>query len=201
MRTAGCHEVLFGVESVSPTTLRRMDKFREGLTRQRTYEIVSAAVSAGIGVHLNLIAGFPGEGPAELADSIAFVEQCGALANVTYTVNPFVVFPATATYRDPERFDLVIEPSCGDMQAIFKYKVVGPHADRWRAAMDFLPEALMQLRRSLGWCTYDELPGGREALDLYFGSGYSAIFKSSTNNPLAHGGLAAPTAAIGAVAA
>lgn len=200
MRSAGCHEVLFGVESTSSNTLRLMDKYREGLTRERMHGIVSAVVAADIGVHLNVIAGFPGESPAELADSLLFVQQCGAMPNVTYTINPFVVFPATPTFRDPGRFNLVLEPSCGDMQAIYQYLVVEPDTASWEACNQLLPDALTELRRSLGWSNHDTMPGGRQAMDLYFGSGYSAIFKTLDNNPLAFGMQPALGTVMGAVA-
>ena len=187
MRRAGCVEILFGIESTSPRTLRAMDKFSEGLTPERMSDAVRLAGDAGLGVHLNLIAGFPGDGPEELAASLDFVAGAGVARNVTFTVNPFVVFPATPVHDDPGRFQVMLEPRRGDMQAIRGYEVIGHEGERWRSAMQALPGLAAGLRRRLGWDRYDASPGGRMALDLYFGTGHGPLFKREIGNPFAIG--------------
>ena len=187
VRRAGAVELLFGIESTSERTLRRMDKHTDGLTAERVLDVLTSAADAGLGLHVNMIAGFPGDGPRDLEASLAFVERVGRLPNVTFTVNPFVVFPATPVHDNPRRFNVALDRERGDMQAIRGYRVTGADAAPWRESMERLPRLVQQLRETLGWSRYDMMPGGRLAMDLYFGTGHSTWLKAMPGNPLIQG--------------
>jgi hypothetical protein len=185
LRKAGCFEVLFGIESTSMKTLRAMDKLTEGLDRRRVSQILTAAAAAGLGLHLNLIAGFPGESAGELQDSLELVREAGARPNVTYKINPFVVFPGTPVYKEPHRFGLKLERTRGDMQAIFGYRLGPLNRHKWKRSLRMLGNEERNLSAQLGWSAFELETGGQQALRLYFESGHGAIFKSSTANPFA----------------
>ena len=48
MKQAGCYEVLFGLESISPRIQKRMDKYTEGLDKERIRQILWDLNAAGI---------------------------------------------------------------------------------------------------------------------------------------------------------
>ena len=116
MRRCGCYEVLFGLESIAPATLKRMDKYSAKLDADRIRSILLAADDAGIGLHLNLIAGFPRETFDELATSIEFVvDVLRHVSGGTFTLNSFAVFPDTPVAKDPQRFGIRTLPRDVDM--------------------------------------------------------------------------------------
>ena len=67
MRAAGCYEVLFGLESISPRVQKLMDKHLDGMDENRVRRILADMQAAGLAVHVTLIAGFPGDTFADSA--------------------------------------------------------------------------------------------------------------------------------------
>jgi hypothetical protein len=190
MRQAGCCEVLFGLESISPRILKRMDKFVEGLTRERIKGILEAAAAAGIGLHVNLIAGFPGETPSEAAASVDFlIEALAPLSHATFALNEFALFPETPVMRNP---DFGIEPIApnGDMPLRYGFRCAPGLEANHREIERHVPSLRLLLARGLGWDRLDKGPGPDAARWLYFGSGHGALFKqkphSIFSNPLRH---------------
>jgi hypothetical protein len=198
MRQAGCFEVLFGLETVSPRMQKRMDKFVEGLSRERIKDIFDQAAAAGIGVHVNLIAGFPGDTPAETAASVDFlIEALAPLAHATFALNEFALFPKTPVMQNP---DFGIEPIAplGDMPARYDFWCAPGLAANHREIKQQVPLLRQRLARGLGWDCLGEGPGADAARWLYFASGHGALFKQQLNgifaNPL---GCGAPGAGAG----
>jgi radical SAM superfamily enzyme YgiQ (UPF0313 family) len=96
LRAAGCVSVDFGLESGDPGVLRAIGK---GQRPAQVLAAVQAARAAGIRTVVNFMAGFPGEGLAELATTQRVME---ALAPHTDWFNPhgvLVPFPGTAIYE------------------------------------------------------------------------------------------------------
>ncbi|HLF12842.1 MAG TPA: radical SAM protein, partial [Gammaproteobacteria bacterium] len=188
MRQAGCCEVLFGLESISPRMLKRMDKFVEGLTRQRIKAILENAAAAGIGVHVNLIAGFPGDTLAEVTASVDFLSEALApLPHATYALNEFALFPETPVMRNSEFGVEPIAPD-GDMPLRHDFRCAPGLEANHREIERQVPSLRLRLARGLGWDRLGEGPGADAARWLYFGSGHGALFKqkpdSIFSNPL-----------------
>ena len=188
MRQAGCCEVLFGLESISPRMLKRMDKFVEGLTRERIKAIFENAGAAGIGVHVNLIAGFPGDTPSEVAASVDFlIEALAPLSHATFVLNEFALFPETPVMRNPEFGIEPITPD-GDMPLRYGFRCVPGLEANHREIEQQVPSLRLRLARGLGWGRLGEGPGADAARWLYFGSGHGALFKQTPHsifsNPL-----------------
>jgi hypothetical protein len=182
MRQAGCFEVLFGLESVSPRMQKRMDKFVEGLTRERIKAIFENAAAAGIGVHVNLIAGFPGDTPSETAASVDFlIEALAPLSHATFALNEFALFPETPVMRNPE---FGIEPSAadGDMPLRYDFRCAPGLESNHREIKRQVPSLRLRLARGLGWDRLGEGPGPDAARGLYFGSGHGALFKQKPHS-------------------
>ena len=153
-----------------------MDKETPGLDAAGIARICREAADAGIGVHLNLIAGFPGERPDELEASVAFVEQqLAALPKSTFSLTPFMLFNEAPIAARPDR------PA--DIRTDQRRHAVHAHV-RWlerlggRPAGIFssLPRLERRLRAAAGW-------GGdrasRRACELISETGHALIFKSA----------------------
>ncbi|MEO6165214.1 MAG: radical SAM protein [Candidatus Binatia bacterium] len=190
MRQAGCCEVLFGLESISPRMLKRMDKFVEGLTRERIKAIFENTAAAGIGIHVNLIAGFPGDTPAEVAASVDFlIEALAPLSHATFALNEFALFPETPVMRNPE-FGIEPVAADGDMPLRYDFSCAPGLESNHREIERQIRSLRLRLAKGLGWDRLGEGPGPDTARGLYFGSGHGALFKqkleSIFSNPLRH---------------
>jgi radical SAM superfamily enzyme YgiQ (UPF0313 family) len=75
MARGGCRLVAFGVESASAATLERLGK---GFTPAQVERAFALARTAGLRTLAYAILGSPGEGPAEVADTLRFVRDLGA---------------------------------------------------------------------------------------------------------------------------
>jgi len=183
MREAGCYEVLFGLESISPRTQRLMGKFVAGLDEARIREIMRTASEAGLGIHINLIGGFPGDTAQELAASVDFLAAALATArNATFLLNEFALFSDSPILRDAESFGLTPIVGEGDMPTQYSYRVRPELCGEASRVQQLIPVFRRQLNLRLGWSRWRQTPGVIAALHLYFVSGHGAIFKSQPYN-------------------
>ncbi len=72
MARAGCHQVQIGVESGSATILANMDK---RCSLEQSHAGIANCRRAGISSFVTVILGFPGETPATIRDSYAFIRD------------------------------------------------------------------------------------------------------------------------------
>jgi hypothetical protein len=186
LRAAGCYELLFGIESVSPRLLRRTDKWLEGVDAAHTRAILHGLDAAGLGTHVNLIAGFPG---ATLAETVADVDWAIAtmrpMQSATYTLNAFVLYPGSPMCDEPSRFGIVPVPDAGDMPASHVCRLDRASVADGLEIAQHLPALAARLEASLGWDEIGALPGGRDALALIHGAGHGCAFKAREDNPFA----------------
>jgi len=188
MGAAGCYEVLLGIESISQRVLRRMDKYVEGLDRTAIEGILRSLDDAGVGIHVNLIAGFPGDTVTEVADSVTFVVRSLApLSNATFLLNRFALFPATPVFSDSSAFGVVPIAVSGDMPFAYPYRLAPEYEAHGSAIDRLLPALRERLYRGLGWNRLGEGLGARAARELYFLSGHGSVFKAQgPRNPFAN---------------
>ncbi len=186
-REAGCYEIIFGLESISPRVQKLMDKHVEGLDQERIAEIFGAVHGAGIALFINLIAGFPGDTPEETTASVAFlIDTCQNFENTTYVLNPFGLFPATPIMDNPAAFGVVPIEAAGDMVSAYGYDLDPKIRDATLAAAAAMPEMKARLNAAFGW---DRLGLGatlETVQALYFEMGHGALFKAMPHNPLAN---------------
>lgn len=180
MGRAGCMEILFGIESVAPRVLRLMDKETPGIDADGIVRICTDAADAGIGVHMNLIAGFPGERPDELEASVAFVEgTLATLPNSTFSLTPFMLFNEAAIVADPT-VPVTSPPVVGDMPFIRRYAATQAWEHDRRRIVAALPRLERRLRAAAGW---GDDRASRRACDLFSETGHALIFKSAARAP------------------
>lgn len=177
---SGCYEILFGLESVSPHTLQRMDKFNKAIDETFLAEMLRRFDTHGVGVHINLIAGFPGETLAEFDRTLDFTaEALSKLRNATFIVNRFQLFPGTPMAAQPAEFGITQVNAAGDLTSTLNFRLTPPYETIAAEIEAAYGERVARLYRHLGWEGVNET-----AVTLYFGTGVGAIFKSAQLNPL-----------------
>jgi len=93
IRSAGCEEVIFGLESASETVLRSMNKYSEMPEKDLVRSYLKELYNAGVNIHLNLIVGFPGETCEQLKETFSFVNDTFEGAQgITFSMNQFRLF-------------------------------------------------------------------------------------------------------------
>lgn len=102
LRSAGCIELKFGMESGSPRILEAM---RKKIKPEGIREAVHDAAAAGINVKLFLIHGFPGEDLESSRETMALLEDLAPLVE-RVSLFRFVPLPGTYVYNNPGEFGL-----------------------------------------------------------------------------------------------
>jgi radical SAM superfamily enzyme YgiQ (UPF0313 family) len=116
MDRAGFRKLDFGVESGSPSVLRRMGK---GNVREEALGIIVAASEVMASVEANIMAFFPGESQEETLESIRFIfdvynrilaKGLGEDTIPTWSFNWLQLMPQSQLYRERKRFGIALEP-------------------------------------------------------------------------------------------
>jgi radical SAM superfamily enzyme YgiQ (UPF0313 family) len=101
---AGCHYIIWGMESASPSILKAM---RKGNTPAIIHQNLRDAAEAGVHSRACLIYGFPGETPEDSDQTIAFLRErkqwVDSIAFCHYTA-----LRDTPMTREPQQFGLCI---------------------------------------------------------------------------------------------
>ncbi len=188
MKQAGCYEILFGLESSSTRMLRLMDKHENGLDLPAVRRMFREIADQGIGLHITMISGFPGDTPEESEETVRFViDALKDLPNATFKLNLFELFPETPVLKDPQAFGIqVVEPT-GDMPSGFHYSYTSPEQMETAIAVyQALPELTERLYGELGWTNLKKRHADDEldnpALYLYFHTGHGTVFKTDPSN-------------------
>ena len=93
MLSAGCNEVMFGVESGSDKILKY---FRKGFTHEKIVQAFELCHKVGMKAGAYLIIGVPGETRQDILQTISLVEEIEpSLLNISY----LTPFPATQLYK------------------------------------------------------------------------------------------------------
>lgn len=184
LKAAGCYEVLFGVESVSPRVQRLMNKYGKDMPEGDIRAVVEMAKSAGLNIHLTFLTGFPGETLEEAAATLRFAASALKDAPLaTYYVNIFNLYPGSEVFKSPARYGITYEPAAGDLPAPRPYSFSDDsgrmESERLRAA---LPGLIAATEKELGWANLESRPEYRLCRDFYFNYGHGAFIKSAGND-------------------
>lgn len=184
---SGCFEILFGLETVSPRILALMDKVTEGLDQERVASIFHAMTGAKVGVHVTLIAAFPGETLDEVRQTTSFVGTTLAdCRNATFALNHFQLLPDTPIARAPQTFGVSVVGDPGDICGPLSFELDPSLAAEGERIAMAMPQIRAELDARLGWSSLEAMRGGALARHLYFYSGHGAMFKARTENPFAN---------------
>lgn len=99
-KDAGCVEIGIGIESVSPVSLKLVNK---NIDLDKAKEYIRLLHKVGINVRLHFICGLPGEPPDIIKRTLEFIEEANP-RNVLFTL--FCPMPGSAMYDHAERFGI-----------------------------------------------------------------------------------------------
>ena len=105
MKSAGCQNLIFGVESFSDNVLFRMNK---GFSVEDARRALVACADSGIEVLINLIVGFPGEGSEDVDATIAFLAKNRTVITGVLNLSTCLVAPLSDLERRPDDFSIVL---------------------------------------------------------------------------------------------
>lgn len=183
---AGCYEILYGLETTSARVLKLMDKHVEGIDEPHLARVFREMDAAGIGVHVNLIGGYPGDTAADTRASVDFlVRELPVLRGATYVLNSFALLPDTPMARAPTQYGIARVAMKGDLDQVLDFELQPDLTSCTAQAADMVPGLREHLDHELGWDRLASGAAGSLAQILYFGSGHGAIFKSVPDNPFA----------------
>ena len=94
MKRAGCHLLLFGVESGNQ---RVLDAIKKDQTIEQIEDTFRWAKEVGIETHAHFLIGNPGETEAEIEDTIAFAKK---IKPTTVAFGILTIYPGTQLHRD-----------------------------------------------------------------------------------------------------
>ena len=185
---SGCYEILFGLETTSPRVLKMMDKYVEGLDEPYIQAIFKAMSEEGIGIHANLIGGYPGDTLTETERSVEFlISTFSQLQGCTYALNGFQLLADTPIANTPEQFGIAKVLSAGDVAQSYEFELRFEIDRTTKEVLSAIPSLQEKLDSALGWTNISSDPGAQMALKLYFGSGHGSIFKArASENPFAN---------------
>jgi len=103
MKKAGCHTLIFGIESASERILKLMGK---NFTAKDAAELIRRAHEAGICTNMNIIVGFPGETEEDFNLTAEFIESNRANIDEITNVSGCTLFPDAELGRKKEKFGI-----------------------------------------------------------------------------------------------
>lgn len=124
MRDNGCTEVLFGLETIFPTTAQSMGKVSSQTSESQIISLLENFSSQKIGIFLNFIYAFPTESEADFKKSYDFYQRIkNQIPGITVQFNKFALFYGSQIFNFPEEYNIKIVPSAPnhDITLIFDY--------------------------------------------------------------------------------
>lgn len=128
LRDAGCTEVLFGLESCNPETLKKMKKAKTDFSESKALTLLQKFQDSNIDVCLNFIHTFPSESESQFHKTTwdFFIKCSHRFTNISYIFNKFTLFPETDIANNPDQYGI---------QCIFQENIHFPlpidYVDNW----------------------------------------------------------------------
>lgn len=125
MRDAGCHKIVFGLETYNK---RMMDFMQKGISQESVDRICADCVDLGIGVHCYIIVGFPTETEEEARETMNFiVENTKLNSSYGFSCQPclFDLEKEAPIMSDPGGYGIqrIMRPAAEDLSLGFFYEV------------------------------------------------------------------------------
>ncbi|MBP7836006.1 MAG: radical SAM protein [Candidatus Omnitrophica bacterium] len=103
LKQAGCHTLIYGVESGSDRILGKMGK---AFTSREAAEVIRNSHQSGICTSINIIVGFPGETEEDFNQTVDFVLENKDHINEITNISGFTLFPAADVGVHKEKYGI-----------------------------------------------------------------------------------------------
>ena len=101
MKQAGCHTLIYGVESGSDRILKKMGK---AYTAEEAAQVIRKTHQSGICTNINIIVGFPGESEEDFNQTVDFVLKNKDYIDEVTNISGFTLFPAASVGVNKDRY-------------------------------------------------------------------------------------------------
>ncbi|MCM8784401.1 MAG: radical SAM protein [Candidatus Omnitrophica bacterium] len=148
MKRAGCHTLIYGLESASNRVLNKMKKM---FTKEIAERVIRDTHRAGIRVYINIIVGFPGETEEDFMETYNFIKENRKYIDSLAALSVCLVNGETDLEFNPSKYGLLL-PDEPEKRARFWKDIYGNdyHLRKERA------ERILSLLRELN-LSYDSL--------------------------------------------
>lgn len=180
MKTAGCYEILFGLEAVSEKVLKSMRKYEDIPTVNDIKEIVYNTHKNGIVPHLTTIVGYPTETVQDSIDTVEFIKEIvRTIPEAVCVINKFALFPKSTIAENSNKFNIDVKANDEDIPYDLKFNYIsGPYSEK-----DYLDKLILKLNKELYEATYWHKFGSDYSTKvvklMYSSTGHGAIFKNN----------------------
>lgn len=106
MKTSGCNDICYGVESGSDNTLRKMNKF---YTTNDAQDLIRRTKASGIITRINIIVGYPLETKDDFKQTLNFIKRNKNYIDEITNVSEFVLNPGSDIGNNPEKYEVKLE--------------------------------------------------------------------------------------------
>jgi radical SAM superfamily enzyme YgiQ (UPF0313 family) len=113
MAKAGCQSFVYGIESFSDKVLKLMNK---PYTRELAKRVLTDTHEAGIESIINIVVGFPGEGPEEFAETYNFLRDHRDLIDQVASVSPCLVNLGSELFDTYQDYGIIFTPTDGSVK-------------------------------------------------------------------------------------
>ncbi len=145
----GCTELIFGLESINDSTLRRMNKtpLSGAAYCSLVEQIHHDSAASGIYNHYCTIYGFPGETFEECCRTLKFLEDLIRSApKTTFSLNRFQLLFKSDIYNSPEAYGISSMTKAASLSNLFCY-----HEPNSQRSIELVENGLSDFYRTLGY--------------------------------------------------
>ncbi|MCM8784039.1 MAG: radical SAM protein [Candidatus Omnitrophica bacterium] len=148
MKQAGCHTLIYGLESASNRVLNRMKKM---FTKEIAEKVIQDTWRAGIRVYINIIVGFPGETEEDFMETYNFIKENRKYIDSLAALSVCLVNGETDLEFNPSKYGLLL-PEEPERRAPFWKDIYGNDYSLRRERAERIISLLKELNLS-----YDSL--------------------------------------------
>lgn len=105
LKSAGCHTLIYGIESGSNKILKKMKKT---FNIRQAEKVLKWTYEVDIQSAINIIVGFPGEGELELEETVEFLKRNSKYINRVDGLSSLQIVMDTNLHRFPEKYDVIL---------------------------------------------------------------------------------------------
>lgn len=145
----GCTELIFGLESINDSTLRRMNKtpLSGAAYRSLVEQIHHDSAASGINNHYCTIYGFPGETFEECSRTLKFLKDLiHSSPKTTFSLNRFQLLFKSDIYNSPEAYGISSMTKSASLSNLFCY-----HEPNSQRSIELVENGLTDFYRTLGY--------------------------------------------------